>query len=58
MNTYVNLNSELNLYSKDGKLQLDKDKEAARAYFLEYVNTKTQFFHDLEEKIEYLTSRE
>ncbi|NLW14920.1 MAG: class 1b ribonucleoside-diphosphate reductase subunit alpha, partial [Erysipelothrix sp.] len=33
---------------------LNKDKEAARAYFLEHVNKNTQFFHSLEEKIAYL----
>lgn len=53
--TYTNLNAELNLYDANGKMQLHKDKEAARAYFLEEVNVNTRFFHDLEEKIEYLT---
>ena len=53
--TYVDLNAELNLYSPEGKLQLEKDQEAARAYFNEYVNVNTRFFHDLEEKIQYLT---
>lgn len=52
--TYTGLNAELNLYSPEGKLQLDKDRAAARAYFLEHVNVRTRFFHDLEEKIEYL----
>lgn len=55
-NTYVDLNAELNLYAPDGSLQLHKDKESARAYFNEYVNTNTRFFHDIEEKIEYLTA--
>ncbi len=44
----------LNLYSADGKIQFDKDREAARAYFLQHVNQNTVFFHDLEEKLEYL----
>lgn len=52
--TYFDLNSEVNIL-KDGKLQLDKDREAARAYHLEYVNAHTRFFHNLEEKTEYLT---
>ena len=52
--TYFDLNSEVNIL-KDGKLQLDKDHEAARAYHLEYVNAHTRFFHNLEEKTEYLT---
>lgn len=52
---YIDLNAQINLYSPDGKLQLEKDKEAARAYFRQHVNPNTVFFHDLEEKIEFLT---
>ena len=52
--TYQNLNSEINLWGPDGSLQLEKDKEAARAYFLEHVNPNTVFFHSLEEKTDYL----
>jgi len=37
-------------------MQLDKDKEAAKAYFLEHVNPNTVFFHDLEEKVGYMTA--
>lgn len=44
----------LNLYGADGKIQFDKDREAARAYFLQHVNQNTVFFHDLEEKLDYL----
>ncbi len=51
---YHALNAMLNLYSADGKIQFDKDREAARAYFLQHVNQNTVFFHDLEEKLEYL----
>ena len=51
--TYQSLNSEVNIL-KDGKLQLDKDHEAARAYFLEEVNQNTVFFHNLREKTDYL----
>ena len=32
------LNAMLNLYGKDGGLQLSADKEAARQYFLQNVN--------------------
>lgn len=32
----------------------DKDKEAAKAYFLDYVNLNTVYFHDLREKIDFL----
>lgn len=52
--TYQDLNAELNLWSKEGKIQLDKDKEAAKAFFLEHVNQNTVFFHTLEEKAKYL----
>lgn len=48
------LNAELNLYDEDGNLQLHKDKEAARQYFLQHVNRNTIFFHTLEEKLGYL----
>nr|WP_256860569.1 class 1b ribonucleoside-diphosphate reductase subunit alpha [Paraliobacillus ryukyuensis] len=51
--TYFRLNNELNI-PKDGKIQLGKDEEAAKAYFLEHVNPNTVFFHSLEEKLEYL----
>jgi ribonucleoside-diphosphate reductase alpha chain len=33
---------------------INKDKEAVKSYFLNYINKKTQFFHSLEEKLEYL----
>ncbi|RDV27804.1 class 1b ribonucleoside-diphosphate reductase subunit alpha [Lysinibacillus capsici] len=34
--------------------QYEKDQEATRAYFLDYVNKKTMFFHNLREKLNYL----
>ncbi|RAV34906.1 ribonucleotide reductase N-terminal alpha domain-containing protein [Corynebacterium heidelbergense] len=52
--TYIDLNSQVNILDENGNLQLDKDKEAARAYHLEHVNENTQFFHSLEEKTRYL----
>ena len=51
---YRSLNAELNLLGEDGKLQFHKDKEAVRQYFLTHVNRKTQFFHNLKEKLDYL----
>jgi ribonucleoside-diphosphate reductase alpha chain len=44
----------LNLYDADGKIQFDKDVLAARQYFLEHVNQNTVFFHNQDEKIDYL----
>lgn len=51
---YNSLNAMLNLYDENGQIQFDKDKEAARQYFLQHVNKNTWFFHSLEEKIDYL----
>lgn len=44
----------LNLYGPDGRIQFDKDREAARQYFLQHVNQNTVFFHNLDEKLDYL----
>lgn len=54
---YLDLNAMINLLGADGKLQLEKDKEAARAFFLQHVNQNTTFFHNLEEKLEYLVEQ-
>ncbi|GAA2525040.1 class 1b ribonucleoside-diphosphate reductase subunit alpha [Rarobacter incanus] len=51
---YHALNAMLNLYGPDGKIQFDKDKLAARQYFLQHVNQNTVFFHSLREKLNYL----
>jgi ribonucleoside-diphosphate reductase alpha chain len=56
--SYHELNAMLNLYGADGKIQFGKDKEAAKAYFLDHVNLNTVFFHSLEEKIDYLVKNE
>lgn len=55
MKTYLTLNNEvLNRYSSTGRLELEKDREATRHYFLEFVNGKLRNFNDIEEKIRYL----
>jgi ribonucleoside-diphosphate reductase alpha chain len=56
--SYHELNAELNLFDSEGKIQFGKDKEAARAYFLDHVNQNTVFFHSLEEKLDYLVENE
>jgi ribonucleoside-diphosphate reductase alpha chain len=56
--SYHELNAMLNMYDSNGKIQFDKDKEAARSYFLDHVNQNTVFFHSLEEKLEYLIENE
>ena len=52
--SYHELNAMLNLYDENGQIQFNKDKEAARAYFLDHVNQNTVFFHSLQEKLDYL----
>src|SRR6056300_791387 len=56
--SYHELNAMLNLYGEDRKIQFDKDREAAKAYFLDHVNLNTVFFDCLEEKLEYLVENE
>jgi ribonucleoside-diphosphate reductase alpha chain len=51
---YHALNAMLNLYDADGKIQFDKDREAAHQYFLQHVNQNTVFFHNQDEKLDYL----
>ncbi|WP_374941732.1 class 1b ribonucleoside-diphosphate reductase subunit alpha [Bacillus subtilis] len=53
MTNYIELNNEIML-QKDGRFQFEKDLEAVRAYFIDYVNQNTVFFHDLREKLDYL----
>jgi ribonucleoside-diphosphate reductase alpha chain len=52
---YHALNAKLNRVGKDGRIQFESDREAARQYFLQHVNQNTVYFRDLEEKMEYLT---
>jgi ribonucleoside-diphosphate reductase alpha chain len=56
--SYHELNAMLNLYDANGKIQFDKDKEAAKAYFLDHVNQNTVFFHSIEEKLDYLVENQ
>jgi ribonucleoside-diphosphate reductase alpha chain len=51
---YHALNAMLNLYDADGKIQFDKDREAAHQYFRQHVNQNTVFFHNQDEKLDYL----
>ena len=54
---YNELNAQLNLFDESGKIQFEKDKEAAHNYFVnedDGVNSRTVFFHDLEEKVKFL----
>ena len=51
---YHALNAMLNLYGADGKIQFDADIAAGRQYFLQHVNQNTVFFHNVDEKLDYL----
>ena len=50
--THIELNNEV--ISPEGQLQPEKDKEAVNKYFVNEVNMNMVWFHDLEEKINYL----
>ena len=52
--SYIDHNAELNLFSPEGQIQFEEDKKAARQYFLTHVNPNTVYFHNIEEKLEYL----
>lgn len=56
MKKYLELNAQLNLFGEDGEIQTEKDREAAREFFIgpDGVNENTVFFHTLEEKLDYL----
>lgn len=54
--SWILLNNEIMVKHED-EYSLHKDKEAVRAYFLEYVNKNTVFFYTLKEKVDYLIER-
>ncbi len=56
--SYHEYNAMLNLYDENKQIQFDKDRLAAKHYFLDHVNLNTVFFHSLEEKIDYLLENE
>lgn len=55
---HIALNNEIMQRKSDGTLALEKDKEAAQAYFIDYVNQNTVFFHNLREKLDYLVEND
>jgi ribonucleoside-diphosphate reductase alpha chain len=55
---YHALNAMLNLYGANGEIQFDKDREAAKQYFLQHVNQNTVFFHNLKERLDYLVEND
>lgn len=55
---YHALNAMLNLYDEHGRIQFERDRQAARQFFLQHVNNNTVFFHDLSEKLRYLVEHD
>lgn len=59
MKNYLKLNNDvLHTYRTTGKLDLAKDHEATRRYFLEEVNVRMRYFIDIEEKVRYLVEED
>lgn len=52
-NPWILLNNQV-LNREENTIDLEKDKEAARQFFLEYVNKNTVYFGTLQEKLNYL----
>lgn len=52
--SYIDLNAQLNLWTKDGKIDFEVDKEAARQYHLQHVNAHTLYHPTLADKLDYL----
>jgi ribonucleoside-diphosphate reductase alpha chain len=55
MSKWVELNNEVTT-KVDGKYQLQKDKEAVRSFFMDYINDNLRSFLDFEEKINYMVN--
>ena len=51
---WITLNNEIMVKDEDGNFNLNKDKEAVRAFFLDYINVKLRSFLNLREKIDFL----
>ena len=49
---YLELNNEV--LNEDGEFIPEKDQEAVKRYFIDEINVRTRWFHDLEEKVDYL----
>lgn len=47
-------NNKIKTRDQYGNYQLDYDKDAAKLYFIENINKRTVFFHNLKEKLDFL----
>jgi ribonucleoside-diphosphate reductase alpha chain len=55
MKQYLKLNNDmLNRFRATGEIDLSKDQEATRRYFLDDINVRLRYFIDIEEKVRYL----
>ncbi|MGG1147062.1 class 1b ribonucleoside-diphosphate reductase subunit alpha [Bacillus wiedmannii] len=53
MAKYYELNNEVKI-EKDGRFQFEKDLEAVKSYFVDHVNQNMQYFHTINEQLEYM----
>jgi ribonucleoside-diphosphate reductase alpha chain len=53
LSKWIEQNNEVKI-QKDGMYQFEQDREAVRSYMIDYVNDNMKFFHDLEEKVDYM----
>lgn len=51
---YIKLNNQVIIKDKQGKYQLEKDKEALKSYIEEYINPRMKEFNNIEERLSYL----
>jgi ribonucleoside-diphosphate reductase alpha chain len=56
--SYHELNAMLNLYGPDGKIQFDKDRQAAQMYLSDHVVNNTITFDNLTQRLAYLVDNE
>lgn len=55
---YHSLNAMLNLYDKNGKIQFDKDKQAAQEFVSSHVAANTKQFATTADRLQYLLEHE
>lgn len=58
MSKWIELNNEVRIKTEDGGFQFHKDKEAVKSYFVDHINKNMQFFHDLDEQMEYMVEND
>ena len=55
---YHALNAQLNLFAADGSIQFERDREAAREYFVQHVIPHTRRFESVAQRLEWLVAKE